>query len=91
MDWIHIPDNAARQWIDSSTIFQEFQATKLKAKRYVGGMYWKKQGGYEYLVKTYRDNRQQRVGARSTETERTYQEFNAVVSGLFDSQPAASQ
>ncbi|BDU58235.1 hypothetical protein LMORI2_12170 [Limnohabitans sp. MORI2] len=77
MDWINIPDNAARQWIDSSTIFQEFQSTKLKASNYAGGMYWKKQGSYEYLVKTYPDNRQQRVGARSAETELIYQEFSA--------------
>jgi hypothetical protein len=77
MDWINIPDNAARQWIDSSTIFQEFQATKLKASPYAGGMYWKKQGDYEYLVKTHRDNRQQRIGARTAETELIYQEFSA--------------
>jgi hypothetical protein len=77
MDWINIPDNAARQWIDSSTIFQEFQSSKLKASHYAGGMYWKKQGDYEYLVKTHRDNRQQRVGARSAETELIYQEFSA--------------
>jgi hypothetical protein len=77
MDWINIPDNAARQWIDSSTIFQEFQSTKLKASPYAGGMYWKKQGDYEYLVKTHRDNRQQRIGARSAETELIYQEFSA--------------
>lgn len=77
MDWINLPDNAARQWIDSSTIFEEFHATKLKAKRYAGGMYWKKQGDYEYLVKTQRDNGQQRVGARSAETELIYQEFSA--------------
>lgn len=77
MDWIHLPDNASRQWIDSSTIFQELQVSKSKAKPYAGGMYWKKQGDYEYLVKTYRDNRQQRVGARSAETELIYQEFSS--------------
>lgn len=77
MDWTVIPDNAARQWIDSSTIFQEFAKTKVKAKSYSGGMYWKKQGEYEYLVKTSLDNRQQRVGSRSPETEGIYREFSA--------------
>lgn len=38
-------------------------------------MYWKRQGEYEYLVKTTPDNRQQRLGPRSTETERTYETF----------------
>jgi hypothetical protein len=77
MNWITLPDNAARQWIDSSTIYQEFEKTKVKAKSYSGGMYWKKQGDYEYLVKTSIDNRQQRVGARSADTELAYREFIA--------------
>ena len=77
MNWIAIPDNAARQWIDSSTIYQEFENTKVKAKAYAGGMYWKKQGEYEYLVKTSLDNRQQRVGRRSPESELAYSEFTA--------------
>jgi hypothetical protein len=29
-------------------------------------MYWKREGAYEYLVKTVRGNRQQRLGASST-------------------------
>ena len=77
MNWLPIPDNASRQWIDSSTIFKEFEKTKIKAKSYAGGMYWKKQGEYEYLVKTSLDNRQQRIGARSPETELIYREFSA--------------
>lgn len=77
MNWIPIPDNAARQWIDSSAIYQEFEKTKVKAKSFAGGMYWKKQGDYEYLVKTSIDNRQQRVGKRSAETELAYREFTA--------------
>ena len=77
MNWINIPDNAARQWVDSSTIYQEFEKTKVKAKSFSGGMYWKKQGDYEYLVKTNVDNRQQRVGKRSAETELAYREFMA--------------
>jgi hypothetical protein len=77
MDWTLIPDNAGRQWLDSSTVFQEFVTTQAKAKSYAGGMYWKKQAGYEYLVKTQLDNRQQRIGPRSPETELIYREFTA--------------
>ncbi len=82
MDWITISDNAARQWIDSSTIFEEHALTRAKAKAYAGGMYWKKQGGYEYLVKTSLDNRQQRIGPRSPEMELIFREFNAKKSAI---------
>jgi hypothetical protein len=82
MDWIPISDNAARQWIDSSTIFEEHALTRFKAKSYAGGMYWKKQGGYEYLVKTSLDNRQQRIGPRSPEMELIFREFNAKKSAI---------
>lgn len=75
MDYIPLSDNAARQVIDSTTIFDEFVRVKSQARPYAGGMYWKRQGDYEYLVKTSPDNRQRRVGPRSADTEKIYQEF----------------
>lgn len=75
MDYLPLPDNAARQLIDSTTIFDEFIRVHAQARPYAGGMYWKNQGGYEYLVKTQPDNRQQRIGPRSADTEKTYGEF----------------
>lgn len=75
MDYLPLSDNAARQLIDSATIFDEFVRVQALARRYAGGMYWKRQGDYEYLVKTQPDNRQQRIGARSAETETIYAEF----------------
>ena len=77
MEYLPLPDNAARQLIDSTTIFDEFRRVLVEARQYAGGMYWKRQGDYEYLVKTQPDGRQQRVGARAAETERTYEEFTA--------------
>lgn len=77
MDYLPVPDNAARQLIDSTTIFDEFTRVQGQARQYAGGMYWKRQGDYEYLVKTQPDGRQQRVGARSAETGKTYEEFTA--------------
>lgn len=77
MDYIPLPDNAARQLIDSTTIFDEFTRVQGQARQYAGGMYWKRQGDYEYLVKTQPDGRQQRVGPRSAETGKTYEEFTA--------------
>ena len=75
MDYLPLSDNAARQLIDSTTIFDEFRRVLAQARPYAGGMYWKRQGDYEYLVKTQPDGRQRRVGTRSPETEKTYDEF----------------
>jgi hypothetical protein len=75
MNFLPLPDNAARQLIDSTTIFAEFVRVQGQATRYSGGMYWKKQGDYEYLVRTHADNRQSRIGPRSAETEKTFDQF----------------
>jgi hypothetical protein len=75
MDYIALSDNAARQVIDSSTIFDEFTRVELQTRPYAGGMYWKQQGEHTYLVKTSPDNRQKRLGARTPESEQIYLEF----------------
>jgi len=75
MDYLPLPDNAARQVIDSTTIFDEFVRVQAQARQYAGGMYWKRQKGYQYLVKTQPDNRQHRIGPRTPETERIFVEF----------------
>ncbi len=75
MDFLPLPDNAARQLIDSTTVFGEFIRVQAQARQYAGGMYWKRQGDYEYLVKTQPDGRQSRVGTRSAETEAAYEAF----------------
>ena len=77
MNYISLSDNSARQVIDSSTIFDEFMRVQAAARPYAGGMYWKRQGDYEYLVKTAPNNRQKRLGARSPEAERIYAEFTS--------------
>jgi len=77
MDYLPLSDNAARQLIDSTTVFDEFMRIQGQARAYSGGMYWKRQGGYEYLVKTHLDNRQSRVGPRSAETEAIHAEFTS--------------
>lgn len=75
MDYLPLSDNTARQLIDSTTVFDEFMRVQAQARAYAGGMYWKRQGEYEYLVKTQPDNRQSRVGPRSPETEKVHEEF----------------
>ncbi len=75
MDYYPLGDNAARQMIDSNTIFEECRRVAVLARKFAGGMYWKRQDGYEYLVKTLADNRQHRLGRRTPENERIYQHF----------------
>lgn len=77
MNYIPLSDNAARQLIDSATVFDEFRRVRALARQYAGGMYWKRQGNYEYLVKTRPDNRQQRIGPRTPENEVIYADFAA--------------
>ncbi|RQY36783.1 hypothetical protein DF113_24575 [Burkholderia stagnalis] len=77
LNYLSLPDNAARQAIDSATVFEEFCRTKAEALKFTGGMYWKSQGPYEYLVKTFAGNRQKRIGPRSPETEQAYEAFSS--------------
>ena len=42
MSFVPLSDNAARQVIDSTTVFTEYQRVKAVARPYVGSMYWKK-------------------------------------------------
>lgn len=57
MNFVPISDNAARQSIDAINIWTEYQNAKAAAQHYAGGMYWKKEGAYEYLVKTLAGNK----------------------------------
>jgi hypothetical protein len=75
MDYVHLSDNASRQFIDSATLFTEVARVAAQAQQYKGGMYWKVEGEYEYLVKTQPDNRQTRLGKRSPENEQIYADF----------------
>lgn len=76
MNHIPLPENAIRQAIDSAGIFHETRRVQAEARAYAGGMYWKRQGEYEYLVKTSSDNRQERLGKRDDETEKIYTHFS---------------
>jgi hypothetical protein len=70
-----IPDNAARQVVDSCAIWSEFLLAKASVKPYVGGMYWKKESAYEYLVRTLPGNKRERLGPRTRELEQYFQNF----------------
>ena len=81
--YLALPDSAARQVIDSTTVFAEFRRVAAQAQPYAGSVYWKREGDYEYLVKTRpRRRTQERMGARSDKTERIYAEFSTRKSAL---------
>lgn len=75
MAYIPLPDDAARQTIDAMSLWQEHARVRHEYQDYAGGMYWKKEGNYEYLVKTKARGRQERIGPRNAETEKVYEEF----------------
>ncbi len=75
MNYLPLSDNAARQAIDACTVFEEHARVLQESRSFEGGMYWKRQDAYEYLVRTERDNRQHRIGPRNAETEQVYAQF----------------
>jgi len=75
MDCIPLPDNATRQVVDSTTLFDEYRRVLAEARPFAGGMYWKRQGDYEYLTRTAPDNRQRRISPRSPEAEEIHARF----------------
>ena len=77
MNFLPISDNAARQAIDAATIWAEYLRALEAAKPYAGGMYWKREGPYEYPVKTLAGNMQQRLGPRNPDTESIHASFHA--------------
>jgi hypothetical protein len=70
-----LPDSAARQAIDSEAIFLEWLRVAKEAKKFSGGMYFKREGAYEYLVKTFPNNRQSRLGPRDEKTQEMLRAF----------------
>lgn len=78
MRYTELPEDAVRQSIDSVATYHEWRRRREAASKFAGGMYFKREGAYEYLVKTSPDNRQQRLGRRNEEAEAI---LNAFVQG----------
>jgi hypothetical protein len=77
MNHLPLSENAIRQVIDATTVFTEYRRVARQAAPYAGAMYWKHEGGYEYLVKTRPGHRSQdRLGRRNADTDRIFAEFS---------------
>lgn len=70
-----IGEDARRQYMDASTVFEAWQAAKKQVAEVRGGMYWKRAASGEYLIRTSASNTQKSLGPRSPETEAIYQGF----------------
>lgn len=70
-----IGDDARRQYIDAQSAFTEWERAVKAAAEVRGGMYWKRQGTAEYLIRTSPANTQKSLGRKSPETEAIFNKF----------------
>jgi len=73
--WRELSEDQHRQYINARSVFTAWEDAKKSAAEVRGGMFWKRQGGKEYLIRTAVDNAQKSLGARSEDTERIYKNF----------------
>lgn len=72
---IELGEDSRRQFIDAQTVFSAWESASRSAAEVRGGMYWKRQGKAEYLIRTSPSNAQKSLGPRSEETEAIYTNF----------------
>lgn len=72
---IPLADDAQRQYVDARSSYTAWEDARKEAQAVRGGMYWKKQGVGEYLIRTGTRNTQKSLGPRSADTEAIYTRF----------------
>ncbi len=72
---IDIGDDARRQYIDAQSTFTAWEDARSAVAEVRGGMYWKRQGKTDYLIRTSPKNAQTSLGPRSEETESIHAKF----------------
>lgn len=75
--WIDGGEDAQRQFIDAKAVFTAWEDAAKNADEVRGGMYWKRQGETEYLIRTSPRNSQKSLGPKSDETASIYNQFIA--------------
>ena len=75
LDIVELDDGAKRQYIDANSTYQAWENACKAAKEVRGGMYWKRTGQTDYLIRTTPSNAQKSLGPRTTETEAIYNNF----------------
>lgn len=74
---IDIGTDARRQFVDAQSVFSAWEEASHSADDVRGGMYWKRQGKTDYLIRTSPTNTQKSLGPKSDETEAIYEKFVA--------------
>lgn len=77
LDFIELDDDAKRQYIDAKSTFQAWEDARKAAREVRGGMYWKRAGQTDYLIRTSTSNAQKSLGPRTAETEAIHDGFFA--------------
>ena len=72
---LELQPSQARQYIDAESIFLELRRVKLEAKELRGSMFWKREGGGDYLIRESSKGAQKSLGPRSSEKEAIYGKF----------------
>ncbi len=75
MNFIPLTEDQVRQFIDAESTFSALEQARRSAEEVRGSMFWRGGRSTEYLVRATTAAKQQRLGARSTETEAIYQRF----------------
>jgi len=75
--WLELSQDAQRQFVDAQSAFVAYEDALRDAEQVRGGIHWKTQGSYEYLIRTTVGNVQKSLGPRSPETEQIYEKFVA--------------
>jgi hypothetical protein len=77
--WAELDEDAARQYIDAIACYSAWEDARRHAASpdVAGGMFWKRQGEREYLIRTTADGSQKSLGRRTPETEAMHKDFTA--------------
>ena len=88
MNFIQLTEDQLRKFIDAESTFTALEQARRSAEEVRGSMFWRGDKRKESLVRATTAARQQRLGARSAETEGIYQRFTerkAAVESRIDS------
>jgi hypothetical protein len=67
--------NQTRQYIDAETVFLELRRGRAESAEVRGSMFWRTQGGAEYLIRESSGGAQKSLGLRSADTQAIYDRF----------------
>lgn len=64
-----------RQLLDAESVFEALESAEQEAWKHRGSMFWREQGGRNYLIKLWPDSRQNSLGPESDKTRETHARF----------------